>query len=185
MTHNTGGGGAIFVRDLHAERTTLVSDGGALPSLSADGRFVAFQAALNVYVRDLQNSRTTLVSINRTGTGPGNQPSFLMPSPRYASISADGRFVVFMSQSNDLVAHDTNAGCPTLDCQIDVFVRDLRAGTTALLSVNRRGTDSGNVGSQWYDGSADGHVVVFQSRASDLVTGDTNRALDLFVRPTH
>ena len=76
---------------------------------------------------------TRLVSINRFGTGAGNSGS----SGR-TTISADGRFVAFSSFASDLVANDTNGATS------DVFVRDLQLGTTALVSVNRFGTGSGN-----------------------------------------
>jgi len=81
-------------------------------------------------VRDLRAGTTTLVSINRAGAAGGNGNS------GGAVMSADGRFVAFSSDANDLVANDTNGGT-------DVFVRDLQAGTTTLVSVNRAGTDSG------------------------------------------
>jgi Tol biopolymer transport system component len=202
---DTNGVDDVFIRDLQAGTTVLVSVNGAgtnsgnrlsvLPSVSADGRFVAFQSnasdlvandtngTADVFVRDLQTGTTTLVSVNRTGTNSGNHLSFLMPSPLFSSISTDGRFVAFMSQSSDLVMTDTNAGFPTLDGQGDVFVRDLQTGTTTLVSVNREGTDSGNVGSEWLSLSADGRFVAFQSSASDLVATDTNGTIDVFVRP--
>jgi Tol biopolymer transport system component len=115
---------------------------------------------------------TTLVSVNRAGTGSGNGFS---TSP---VLSATGRFVAFVSTASDLVANDTN-GAP------DVFVRDLKTGTTTLVSVNRAGTDSGNgasFGSYAPLLSADGRVVAFQSAASDLVANDTNGAGDVFAR---
>ena len=155
------------------------------PTISADGRFVAFASlasdlvandtngANDVFVRDLQLGTTTVVSINRFGTGSGNGSS------SGARISLDGRFVAFASLASDLVANDTNGATG------DVFVRDLQLGTTSLASVNRFGTGSGNNVSS--DGvpaiSADGRFLAFQSVASDLVANDTNGAtVDVFVR---
>ena len=98
----------------------------AVPVISADGRFVAFNSAASdlvandtngtddVFVRDLQLGTTTLVSINRFGTGSGNGPS---GGPGGGPvISADGRFVAFRSFASDLVPNDTNG-------TTDVFVR--------------------------------------------------------------
>ena len=135
-TQVTGGrGGNVFVRDRQTGTTTLASvnrngtDGGnggsELPSLSADGRFVAFRSSasdlvatdtngifFDVFVRDLQTGSTALASVNYAGTGGGNNVS---GTPL---LSANGRFVAFSSQSSDLVATDSNG-------TFDVFVRDL------------------------------------------------------------
>ena len=75
---------------------------------------------------------TELVSINQAGTDSGNGSAGL------AGLSENGRFVGFVSDATDLVATDTNG-------EFDVFVRDLKTGTTTLVSVNRAGTNSGNV----------------------------------------
>ena len=188
---DTNGRQDVFVRDLQNGTTTLVSvnkegtDSGngssRSPSISADGRFVAFisaadnlvaednQAILDVFVRDLQNGTTTLVSVNKEGTDSGTGDS------TYANISADGRFVVFQSYASDLVTTDTNGTW-------DVFVRDLQSGTTTLVSINKGGTDSGARESYGIEVSADGRFVAFMSDADDLVASDTNGSKDVFVR---
>jgi hypothetical protein len=74
---------------------------------------------------------TTLVGVNSAGTGSGNDLSY--PT----ALSAHGRVVAFDSLASDLVANDTNGTG-------DVFVRDLKTGTTTLVSVNSAGTASGN-----------------------------------------
>jgi hypothetical protein len=89
-------------------------------------------------------------------------------------LSADGRFVVFDSAASNLVAGDTN-GAP------DVFVRDLRTGTTALVSA-ARGGGPGNGASGAPAISAGGAFVSFASKASNLVAGDSNGVGDVFVR---
>ncbi|GLZ00697.1 hypothetical protein [Actinoplanes sp. NBRC 103695] len=94
------------------------------------------------------------------------------PSP---AISADGRFVAFTSRAVDLAPGDTNGR------EADVFVRDMRAGRTTLVSRTPGGT-SGNLGSGAPSISADGRYIAFHSGASDLVPGDTNGAVDVFVR---
>jgi len=115
---------------------------------------------------------TTLVSINSAGTGSGNGDSF---NP---VLSADGQVVAFQSLASDLVANDTNGAVA------DIFVRDLKRGTTTLVSVNGAGTGSGNSDSFSSRLSADGQVVAIESSASDLVANDTNEEVqDIFVRP--
>lgn len=89
-------------------------------------------------------------------------------------ISGNGRFVTFTSSATNLVAGDTNG-------QSDVFVRDLETQTTELISA----TPGGAVGSGVSNGasiSATGRFVTFNSGAADLVAGDTNGTLDVFVR---
>jgi Tol biopolymer transport system component len=153
------------------------------PSISADGRYVAFYSVASdlvagdtngtpdVFVRDRQAGTTKRVSISSTGT-VGNGDS-LDPS-----ISADGRYVAFFSYASDLIADDTNAGS-------DVFVRDRQAGTTRRVSISSTGTQ-GNGASDSLSISADGRYVAFQSDATNLVANDTNGAWDVFVRgPLH
>jgi Tol biopolymer transport system component len=184
----------IFVRDLQNGTTTLVSankngtDSGAGSSgdintgkISADGRFVVFDSKADdlvakdtngksdLFVRDLQNGTTTLISVNKDGKDSGSGSS------HRPKISADGRFVAFVSTAGDLVAtKDTND-------QSDVFVRDLQSGTTTLVSINKKGTSSGNGSSFHPQISADGRFVAFDSKANDLVVKDTNRKKDVFV----
>jgi Tol biopolymer transport system component len=189
----------VFVRDLQTGTTTLVSvnlaginggdDQSIKPVITPDGRFVAFHSHANdlvaadttraprgaiwepdVFVRDLQTKTTTLVSVNQAGTNSGNAPSI---AP--VAISADGRFVAFISLATDLVVSaDTLA--------MDVFVRDLQTKTTTLVSVNRAGTASGNGHSSEPVMSADGRFVAFMSYASDLLAADSN-VPNVFVRP--
>jgi uncharacterized repeat protein (TIGR01451 family) len=195
VANDTNNDGDVFVRDLQAGTTTLVSvnSGGTAsgngrssrPVLSTSGRFVAFQSdasnlvakdtnnrdvPTDVFVRDLVEGSTTLVSVNRAGTDSGNGPS---SAP---ALSADGRFVAFESSADDLVAISRNNNTT------DVFVRDLVAGTTTLVSVNGAGTASGNSESGGLAMSADGRIVAFFSLASDLVASDANNRSDVFVR---
>ena len=91
-----------------------------------------------------------------------------------ASISADGRFVAFRSRATNLVPGDTNA-------KDDTFVRDRLLGTTERVSVSSSG-EQGNDHVYTCAISADGRFVAFQSRATNLVPGDTNAKDDIFVR---
>ena len=178
----------VFVRDRQAGSTELVSvstkgaqaDGfSARPSISAGGRFVAFNSdaanlvaddnngALDVFVRDRKLGSTELVSVS-TGGAQGDGLSGL------PSVSASGRFVAFDSSATNLVPNDTNA-------DFDVFVRDRKLGTTERVSV-ATGGHQGNGRSTDPVISANGRFVVFASKATNLVPGDTNRVTDIFVR---
>jgi Tol biopolymer transport system component len=178
----------VFVRDRQAGTTARVSlgPGGAQgdfysdnPALSANGRFVAFESGasnlvpgdsngvLDVFVRDRQTGTTRRVSLGAAGA-QGDEFSF---GP---AISADGRFVAFASVATNLVPGDTNG-------EADVFVRDRKAGTTRRVSFGL-GSAQGNGESYAPALSADGRLVAFLSRATNLVPGDTNGVQDVFVR---
>ena len=180
----------LLASDAAAQRPVLVSiknndvTGGSgrseQPSVSASGRYVAFESTAfdlagvtdtnsgaDIFVRDQQTGVTVLVSVNSAGNGTGNRPS------TKPFISADGRYVVFQSDSGTLTPNDGNT-------TTDVFLRDLQAGTTTLLSAAVGGASSGNSASSDPVISANGRVVVFHSFASNLVPGDTNGATDVF-----
>jgi Tol biopolymer transport system component len=93
---------------------------------------------------------------------------------RFVKVSADGRRVVFSSPATDLVPGDTNDSG-------DVFVRDRRTGTTERVSVDSSGRQVDDGGEEAAI-SANGRFVVFTSGASNLVPGDTNDDVDVFVR---
>ena len=117
-------------------------------------------------MRDLRTNKTMLVS-RATGTRgakahSGSADSFGSSCP---SISADGRRVAFESDATNLASHDRNNAT-------DVFVRDLRAHTTTLVSRSSgaRGV-TGNGDSDSALISSDGRSVAFDSRASNLASG--------------
>ena len=174
----------IFVHNRQTGETIRVSvnsagaEGGGPsfhPSISADGRYVAFQSQADnlvvgdtnlfplsdIFVHDLQTGITTLVSVDSNGV-QGNGDSTL------PSISADGRYVTFKSQADNLVVGDTN-----LFPLSDIFVHDLQTGITTLVSVDSNGVQ-GNGDSTLPSISADGRYVTFKSQADNLVVGDTN-----------
>ena len=185
----------VFVHDRQTGATTRVSVDSAgrqgngsssqysSPSLSADGRYVAFVSEASnlvpgdtnhfrdVFVHDRQTGATTRVSVNSAG-GQGDASSYQLGSAS-PSISADGRYVAFVSEASNLVAGDTN------DTE-DVFVHDRQTGATTRVSVNNAGWE-GNGASSGSSISADGRYVAFGSVASNLVRGDTNAAGDIFV----
>ena len=86
--------------------------------------------------------------------------------------SDDGRYVVFASKATDLVIGDTNA-------KFDIFVRDTVAGTIERISEGAGGIEA-NDDSHWPQISEDGRYVVFASRATNLVGGDSNTSEDVF-----
>jgi Tol biopolymer transport system component len=87
--------------------------------------------------------------------------------------------VVFQSDATNLVANDTNGAT-------DVFVRDTVGGTTTRVSVANDGTQGNSysltTGTPAHLISSNGRYVAFVSNASNLVSGDTNNNLDVFVR---
>ncbi len=98
------------------------------------------------------------------------------------NISADGRHVLFSSMAQNLLPTSTNSPLPTgMAARLNVFLRDRASRTTTLVSVNPVGT-SGNGDSLPLDVSPDGRYALFQSVASNLATGDTNAASDVFLR---
>lgn len=112
------------------------------------------------------------------GNNDSGTTGFTTPSNDRVGISADGRFVAFMSFADNLVPGDTNQVA-------DIFVRDRLNGTTARVSVSSRGREgdahSGLVGATGADISGDGRFVVFSSDSSTFTRGDTNANSDVFL----
>lgn len=179
------------------------------PSLSSDGRFLAFHSRAtnlvsgdangtdDVFVRDLRDGVTSRVSVSSSGA----EASFKDTPPRNNSslpdISADGRFVAFLSGAFNLVPNDTN-GVPAAAASADLtgrdaFVRDRQAGTTTRVSVATGGAQGdcgvstgpqppagqlipcggGVVSPEAPSISSDGTFVAFGSTATNLVTDCT------------
>jgi Tol biopolymer transport system component len=181
----------IFVRDLVSgttERLSVSTGGeegnagssslGSPPSISADGRFVAFESSAanlvdddtndsdDIFVHDRESGTTDRVSVD----ADGNEVFGTSYNP---AISADGRFVAFVSTSSSLVPDDDNLST-------DIFVKELATGAIERVSVSATGVE-GNGGSFAPAISADGRFVAFASSASNLVPGDSNEETDLFV----
>jgi Domain of unknown function (DUF4347)/Cadherin-like/WD40-like Beta Propeller Repeat len=147
--------------------------------ISNDGRYVVFNSfatnlvsgdtngILDVFVHDRQTGITTRVS---TSTSGGQA---IGGASQNGAISSDGRYISFDSLANNLVANDTNN-------KGDIFVHDLQSGTTTRVSVGAGGIQ-GNDTSYNSSISADGRYVAFASAADNLISGDTNNQIDLFV----
>lgn len=147
-------------------------------SISADGRFVAFPSSAtnlvpgdlnhewDIFVRDRLLGITERVSVDSLGVESNDYCTDAM-------ISANGRFVVFESEANNLVVGDTNL-------RTDIFVHDRQTGITERVSVDSLGVQ-GNDYSDTASISADGRYVVFESESTNLVIGDTNGVEDIFL----
>ena len=188
----------VFRRDLITRHTRLISvrrgGGGGqnkalaggraqVSDVSRHGRFVVFESdatnlagrdrnrRTDIYVRDVRRGWTRRVSLSTTNE-EGSGASFL---PR---ITPDGRFVIFASRADDLVAEDARG--------LDVFVRDVGRETTVVADVSSRGRLRGRERAapapQRPSLSSDGGTAAFVSSASNLVGGDTNRVADVFLR---
>ncbi|MCC6297775.1 MAG: PD40 domain-containing protein [Anaerolineales bacterium] len=158
---------------------TEANNASKRPSISGDGRFVAFEsdasnlvandtnASTDIFVKDRQTGEVTRVSVDSGGQqangGSGG-----------TAISADGRFVAFVSDASNLVANDTNG-------TTDVFVRDRQLGTTVRVSVSSSGEQANDFSDFPLAISSDGRFVAFNSDATNLVLNDTNVATDVFV----
>lgn len=166
-------------------RVSVASDGGegngnaGGASISSDGRCVAFWSDSNnlvpgdtngvsdIFIHDCVTGETIRVSIEADG-GEANGPSV------EPCLSGDGNRVAFTSMASNIAVNDVNANW-------DIFVRDLAAGQTMAVSVDASGWP-GNGRSGQPTISADGSTVAFASRASNLVTVDTNLTWDVFAR---
>ncbi len=157
----------------------LQADGASgTPSISASGRYVAFTSSADNLVDGDTNSVADIFVYDREAdtiervsvAGDGAQTDAASAAP---VISADGRYVAFESDADNLVAGDTN-GCT------DVFVYDRQTGTVERVSVSTGGVQ-GNLDSLAPSISADGRYVAFSSSAMNLVAGDTNMVADIFV----
>jgi hypothetical protein len=153
--------------------------GSHAPSVSGDGATVAFTSTATnltddtalggvsqVFAWQDAAGRASLASSGANGPGGG--------ASRDAAVSEDGRVVGFTSDASNLVDGDTNGVA-------DVYLRNLVRGVTVRASVASPGTQAtGESGRPSL--SANGRTVAFDSVAANLVTGDTNRARDVFVR---
>ncbi|MCC6954599.1 MAG: PD40 domain-containing protein, partial [Deltaproteobacteria bacterium] len=183
---DTNGVDDIFMFDMQTATTTRVnvSSSGAQattqalrPSISGDGRYVTFHSdasnlvsgdtngVTDIFVRDLLTGTTRRVSVNSSGV-EANGASLR------GTLSADGRFIAFVSSASNLVSGDTNG----VD---EVFVHDLLTGSTSIASTDTNGTFA-NAAATGPQISADGQYVAWASGATNLISGDTNGTNDIY-----
>lgn len=194
VTNEVVEGYHAYVTDLQAGVTVLVNDSGDgtasdldvldSPSLSADGRVVAFTSpdtslvpgdhnrCYDVFVRDLSTNTIELVS--------AAHPALLSVTPSSAStlmpggVSENGRAIVFRSSASDLLSAE-------LSGHIHIFLRDTASGTNELVSMNSDGIPANGTSTEAVI-SSDGRYVAFTSYATDLVPGLSNQVANVFVR---
>jgi len=174
-------GATVLVSANTGGQPALGASGGA--RVSDDGRYVAFwstasdlvandaNAARDVFVRDVTAGTTSRASLSTAGA------EIAGPCEPLTAISADGRWIAFASATADVVAGDGNGAT-------DLFARDRVSGVALLVSASTLGSPGNgpsSVGSR-PSFSSDGRRVAFTSAASDLVAGDTNGSVDVFVR---
>ena len=182
----------IFVRDRQMGTTELASvgegapanDDSNTPAISGDGRYVTFTSLADnlvasdgnmdrdVFVYDRMSGTTELVSMATDGTHGNFASGGLGAGP--ARTSSDGRYVIFGSFADNLVANDLNS-------KDDVFVRDRTMDTTERVSIATNGTE-GDSHSVYGSISDDGRYAVWWSDATTLVPNDGNPAADAFLR---
>jgi Tol biopolymer transport system component len=204
---DTNGSPDLFLHDRRTGTTRLISAGvtgrtghvtvplcgagagAASPSISNDGRYVAFTSCFDdltahdvnlgddVYVRDMRTNSTTLVSVNSQGAsaiGSSTQPS----------ISADGRYVAFSSTAANLdpghcgtdvesQALCDNPASGVLFARQRIYLRDLVKKTTTLMSIGNNGAIA-NGTNNFPSLSANARWIAFTTTADNLSADDTN-----------
>ncbi len=175
---DTNAAEGVFIKDLNTGVTTSVSgqaSHGTLPAVSPDGTKVAFlsiplsdpNARWDIAVEDQQTGAVTIVSTDTTGGSANHNSSY----PAWL----DSSHILFQSWASNLVAGDTGATLP------DVFVKDLTTGGLTLVSSDASGA-FGDDSSYKSAGFLDGAGVAFESLSTNFVPGDTNGAVDIFVK---
>jgi len=184
---DTNASSDVFLRDRLTNVTTRISvsasgvqgeAGSTNPSISGDGRYIAFESDANnlvsgdlgshdIFVKDRVTGTVRLISL----TWDGKPANFRCEKP---NISNDGRFVAFISSATNLVPIDTNN-------KQDVFLVDTLLNTITRVSVAGDGSEA-NDNSIGVSLSSDGSRIAFVSYANNLVPDDTNACADAFVK---
>ena len=179
FSYSLGPGGMSFT--LSANYDIQANAQSGTPSISADGRYVAFMsdatnlvagdgnARADVLVCDRQTHTIQRVSVDSSGAEADNG-SF------YPAISADGDHVAFVSFASNLVVGDTNGDA-------DVFVHDRETNVTERVDLAIGHSQAQGIGMPSRPSiSTDGRYIAFCSSAADLVPNDHNGSPDVFVR---
>jgi Tol biopolymer transport system component len=168
---------------------TKGNDSAGRPDVSEDGRYVVFESGATnlmaasgasstekaavsgtaipyqVFRKDMQSGESVCVSITPAGQ-QGNATS------ESASISTDGRYVVFQSLADNLVPGDTNGA-------LDIFRKDLVTGELIRCSTSSSGAQGESISTE-PSISPDGRFAAFASTFKNMVPGDTNNFTDIF-----
>ncbi len=184
----TSNAAVVALFDSVTGTTTLVSTNGARPAggiddvygpeMTPDGRFIAY-AALDAYSNavlyssvhlwDAWTGEDTVLSLAQDGSFPTNT---IAKAPAF---SPDGNFVAFLSNATNLVTNAVSSG-------FHIYLRDLLDNTTVLVDSDLNGMGSTDEGRTVPSVGYDGEVVAFCSGDGNLVSGDTNGFLDVFLR---
>ncbi len=177
-------GPRVYVRDRQLGLTSLVSVNGSgdfdayAPSISDDGRYIAYSTLTDAISTDTNFRRDTYVwdnhiphTITRATVGTNGQESEV--DCIEGRISGDGRHVVFASKASEFSQ-------TYIENTYQVFVRDLDEQSTSLVSKSTQGSIA-LAHSRGASISSDGRYVGFYSEASNLVLNDGNGARDAFV----
>jgi len=181
--------GAIYVYDrsngslerVDVSTSGAIADGvSARPSISSDGRYVAFESkaanlvsddlndATDIFVRDRVEGKTIRISISSEGSEANGES-------RHPPLSANGRYVAFESAADNLVPGDNNG-------RADIFVHDTISGQTARVNLCPCGNEANGTSTEPRI-SGDGRFVAYASDATNLLPlpEDANCAPDIFV----
>jgi Tol biopolymer transport system component len=188
VDNDTNGADDVFLYDRDTgttQRVSVRSDGGQAtgpsmrdPAISANGRWIAYSSGApnlidndtngtgDIFLYDRQTGSTQRVSVRSDGgqaTGESYNPA----------ISADGRWITYITYASNLVDGDTNN-------YRDVFLYDRQTGTTQRVSVR---SDGGQATGESYNPaiSAEGRWITYSSGAANLVDNDTNGTWDVFL----
>lgn len=190
VSGDTNGTGDIFRKDMETKeivRATTDSLGNQAygysdsPSISSDGRYIVFfsvasnlvsgdtNAKKDIFRKDLETSQTVRVNVDSVGNQANDESN-------YSSISSDGRYVVFDTKASNLIPNDSNNDW-------DVYRKDMQTDEITRINVNSLGYQS-DFSSKYTEKaptiSSDGRFIVFDSIASDMVSGDSNIKYDIF-----
>jgi Tol biopolymer transport system component len=174
LTGTASAGEQIFIATLANGQyvitgTTPGDAGSSGPALSADGTSLAFTSTADnlvsqtvpantqeIYIESLAaTGSVALVSAAADGTAADAYSDSV-------SVSGDGRYAVFDSDADNLIAGVSGTS--------EIYLKDLKTGAVTLVSASATGAAANGYSSSPVI-SADGRTVVFTSTATNLVTG--------------
>jgi hypothetical protein len=194
VSGDTNSGVDVFIKNLSTGALTLVSStsGGAfgnggsnlvqisgdetkalLSTTSSNFSGADTNTTNDLYIKNISTGALTLVSATQAGV-VGNAASSINYTYIYTTANADLSKVIFYSAATNFAASDTNS----MD---DLFLKNVTSGALTLISGTAAGV-VGNAFSELNEVSADFNKVVFTSAASNLASGDTNGAKDVFLK---